>query len=404
MTQNSLIEEIVTKECERYDLEGCRFITDRRTVIRELCGQVSGIPDAACSSEEYAVWKQQLLERLYSRQGFANFLTGNRNYGKVYTMTRRLMKNFILRLRRAYKADTIDDELQVASCRTVAFKLSSPLFTAFYPQVLNAHSFYASPGQLENRCEVLMQQTYPLDYSRFREQLQSKDNEFWEELWTLVRQFVSCLMVSRSSSADREELIGEVSVESILSFQEQMEQHKLDAIATATHLLHSLRRTCRNKLHEFFYRQNKQQEELLDEAGWEQLTQTMDEMGSGSLLSSGDDDIVALLDVNEDDDYELSCLIVELLIRGEGVLYQQLIGTETEKVAVLMMHYIKQMSYEEIARQLYGTATSQSCSQLRQSTKRMKDYLKRRIRELVIQAQKGFFIPTAERSYYGQKM
>ena len=52
MTNNQLIEEIVTKECERYALEDSGFITDKRAVVKELSSaDNASLPDA-CSLKE----------------------------------------------------------------------------------------------------------------------------------------------------------------------------------------------------------------------------------------------------------------------------------------------------------------------------------------------------------------
>ena len=100
MTNNQLIEEIVTKECERYALEDSGFITDKRAVVKELSSaDNASLPDA-CSLKEFGEWKERLLNGWYSRKGFARFFCRKAEKPAMSRMVRRLSQNALSDIQR----------------------------------------------------------------------------------------------------------------------------------------------------------------------------------------------------------------------------------------------------------------------------------------------------------------
>ena len=102
MTNNQLIEEIVTKECERYALEDSGFVTDRRAVARELSCERNAFLPNGCSLEEFREWKEHLLNDWYSRKGFAKFFRRKAEKHCMFRMVRRLSQNALSAIQRVY--------------------------------------------------------------------------------------------------------------------------------------------------------------------------------------------------------------------------------------------------------------------------------------------------------------
>lgn len=73
MTDKWLIEEILTKECERYELEKSGFVTDRHRAVEELLAAEGGVEAVKCSLNEFVEWKGCLLSKWYAKKGFAKF-------------------------------------------------------------------------------------------------------------------------------------------------------------------------------------------------------------------------------------------------------------------------------------------------------------------------------------------
>lgn len=143
-----------------------------------------------------------------------------------------------------------------------------PFLKGFIRKPVGNGTLFVSPGQLETVCIDELSLLFPLTYPLLYERLTAKDNEFWEEIWRLIRRFVRFLVVDMGGKEDTE-MIQEVSMETVLSVQEQMERGKLEQITSARHLLNSLQMTGRNKFREWLRTESRKREEiLLSEEDW----------------------------------------------------------------------------------------------------------------------------------------
>lgn len=389
MTNNQLIEEIVTKECERYALEDSGFVTDRRAVVKELsCEGNTFLPDG-CSLVEFGVWKERLLGNWYLRRGFARFFRRKAEKHCMFRMVRRLSQNALSAIQRRQTEATIDEELKMEEGRTVAFRLSSALFTKFYQEICCNGTLFASPGELEKSCINGVCSLFPLDYASLYERLIAKDNEFWEEIWRLIHRFIRFLVVEKSK--EDEEAVKEVSMETVISVQEQLERGKLAQIVSARHLLNSLQMTGRNKFREWLRTEKKRQEEiLLEDEDW-QCLECQDSVVSGSEKIDGR--FAYLLEVNEKNEYDVCCALADILSYGYGRVYDELVGDMQDVAQAISMLYVENKRYEEIAWTLYGVSSGRKLDNLRKSVSRGKEYLKKRMANLIIEYKRKGYVP-----------
>lgn len=384
MTTSALIEEIVTKECERYELEKSGFVSDRGAVVSELVsGSYASLPES-CSPEEFAEWKQSLLDDWYSRKSFARFFRRKAEKRCMFRLVKRLLQNRLSRLRRRQTAKTLDDELKVEEGRTVAFKLSSALFVELYQKVCCGNALFVSPGQLEDCCVGELHSLFPLDYASLYKRLCVKDNEFWEEIWRLVHRFVRFLVTEKRGRED-EETVKDVSMETVLSVQEQLERGKLEQITSARHLLNSLQTTARNKLYEWFRAADKRKEEIcLDEEDWMQLgLKEVNSTEAEAGVMHGHFDY--LLEVDENNEYEVCCALADVLNYGQGRVYEELVEDRQELAQIISMLYVENRQYEEIARVIYGDRVdARKLASIRKTVSRGKEHLKKRMVSLIL--------------------
>lgn len=389
MTNNQLIDEIVTKECERYALEDYGFVTDRRAVVKELsCANTISLPEA-CSLQEFGEWKERLLNDWYSRKGFAKFFRRKAEKPAMFRMVRRLSQNALSAIQRRQAEATIDEELKVEEGRTVAFKLSPALFAKFYQETCCNGTLFISPGQMEKSCIDGIRSLFPLKYTSLYERLSVKDNEFWEEIWRLIHRFVRFLVVEKSR--EDEEAVKEVSMETVISVQEQLERGKLAQIASACHLLNSLQMTGRNKLHEWLRTEGRRSKEiLLEDEDW-QCLECRDSVRSASEKIDGR--FAYLLEVNEKNEYDVCCALTDILCYGHGSVYDELTEGMRDTVRAISMLYIENKKYEEIAFILYGASGGQKPGNLRKSVSRGKEYLKKRMVNLIIEYKRKGVVP-----------
>lgn len=376
-----LIEEIVAKECERYELEKSGFVTDRWAVARTLIVNPCAAMPEACSPEEFVGWKERLLNDWYTRKEFACFFRQKAEKQCMFGMVKRLLQNTVSRLRRKHFMLTIDDELKVEGGRTVAFKLSSSFFSELYPEICCNGTLFISPARLEEACVSRVQATFPLEYSVVYERLSVKDNEFWEEIWLLIQRFVRFLVTEYKGSGEGE-TIKEVSMEAALSIQEQLERGKLKPIASASHLLNSLQMTCRNKFRESLRAEERKREEaLLEEEDWLFLECQKENVVEPDGM---DGRFAYLLEVNEKSEYDVCCALADVLSYGRGEVYAELVEGMQETVQAMSLLYVENKRYEEIAQMLYGKFNERQLATLRKTVSRGKEYLKKKMTSLIV--------------------
>lgn len=389
MTNIELIEEIITKQCERYALEDSGFVSDRLAVVKELSCCAHAHLSASATLNEFARWKDRLLNDWYSRKGFSGFFRRKAEKPCMFGMVRRLVQHRLSVMRRQHTEATIDDELRVDKGRTVAFKLSLQLFKKFYRETCCSDALFASPGQLEQNCMDGMNSLFPLKYASFYERLSAKDDEFWQEIWRLVHRFVRFLVLDKHN--EDEEAVKEVCMETVISVHEQLERGRLAQIMSARHLLNSLQMTGRNKFHEWLRAEGKRsQEVLLEDEDWQGL-EFRDTASPGYERLDGRFDY--LLEVNDKSEYDVCCALVHVLTYGHGKVYQELVGGMEDVVQSISMRYVENKSYEEIATVLYGASGGRKLESMRKSVSRGKEYLKKRMANMIVEYKRKGCVP-----------
>lgn len=212
--------------------------------------------------------------------------------------------------------------------------------------------------------------------------LTAKDNEFWEEIWRLIRRFVRFLVVDMGGKEDTE-MIQEVSMETVLSVQEQMERGKLEQITSARHLLNSLQMTGRNKFREWLRTESRKREEiLLSEEDWGKVEQAKEDRREVDTCGANRR-FDYLLDIDEKDEYEVCCALVDVLSYGSGKVYGELVEGREELARAMLLLYVENKPYEEVVRILYNTSDTSKLVNLRKSVSRGKEYLKKRMADLI---------------------
>lgn len=386
-----IIEEIVNKECERYELEEGGFIYDRKELIHLItkCPHTL-LSQSDNSPEDFSGYKSRLLTYLYTQKNYAAYFHRSRSKLFMRKLIRRLMKNAISFLRQKNTEITIDQEMRLPLQHTLAFKLSTAFFAQLYPELFASPRLFATPEQIELYCEASVKELYPLNYPRLIKCLKQRDDEFWTEIIFLIRRFCFYLLRRKQPTCVREEIKKEIEMESILSVQEQIKKDKLENLESGTHLFHSLRTTCRNKMLEYYHRHIQQKETMLDCENWDLIAQESEDTSfMDTQRMEFENKFLYLLDLNTENDYDLSCAVVDVLCYGKGKIYQQLVKDDKDKVDILMMHSYEGKEYTEIATILHGNSETSTCAALRQTVTRIKRQLKKRMKKIVQQLKQG---------------
>lgn len=389
MNKVSLIEEIVKKECERYDLKKGGFISNSEEVILELAKSPYAELREGYTPEEFREWKEKLLLHLYTQHNYARYFYHKQGSRFLYLLSQRLMRNFTANLWRTHATPTLDHELHVGKQTTIAFKLSNRLFADVYPSIWSKTVLITAPNQIEEQCATSAQELFPMALPRFIERLQRNDPQFWSEIVKVIKTIARYVTINQAwVNQEIEEAADVVTADAALSLQEQICNNKLEHLTSGTHLYHSLKLTCRNKLYEYFRFEGKHQEEVITEQEWERLETSIQDSTDAEGFEE-QSHFAYLQEIDPNNSYELSCAIVDILCHNKGELYRQLTHGQEEKTEILMMHLYQQLSYDEIARQLYQelppSEHRKACDKLRQATSRAKKHLRERMKQLILE-------------------
>lgn len=374
MENVEIIKEILEKECERYELCKYGFVRDVELISCSMAEEYAG----EMGENSFTTWKNGLVREFYIRHKYGLFYQSNQSSGKFYSLIKRLMSGVLSVTRKEHKGTTIDQELRVQRSRTIAFKLTSPLYETIYGHHFGKVQLFNTPVELEEYCKHCLDGYYPLDKNDLLEQLQSDDNELWAELLKVIHAITQRIVYSWGvSSARFNEVVEEISANTRMTFLKKLDEKAAERYQSATHLYNSLQEICRYKMHEM------QKEEMRSESILFQADLKVCDVED----VAADMDLLALEEVDIHNDYELAQAIVQILCRREGELYDLLVGNEQQKVDILWKHVYSGKKYEELALEenpgLSGLRLYTRCAGMRQESKRAKNYLLRRIKLVI---------------------
>ena len=378
MENIEIIKEILEKECERYELCKYGFVRDIESVSCSMAGEYAD----EMGRKSFSAWKSGLVRDFYIRHKYSLFYQSNQSSGKFYLLIKRLMRGVLSATRKEYKQATIDHELHVQPSRTIAFKLTSPLYETIYGSHFAKVQLFSTPIELEEYCKHSLTEYYPLDKNALLEQLQSDDNELWGELLRVIQILTQRIVYSWGvSSARFNEIVEEISANTRMTFFKKLDGKVTERYQSATHLYNSLQEICRYKMHEM------QKEEMRNESILFKADLKEYDVKDVAI----DVDSLSLEDVDICNDYELAQAIVQILCRRQGELYDLLVGNEQKKIDILWKHVFGGKKYEELALEenpaLHGLKLYTRCAAMRQESKRAKNYLLRRIKFVICYVQ-----------------
>lgn len=349
MNAKDFIKELVEKECERYDLIAGGFITGSDEVTEVLLQALPDFTGVENAESAFIRWKETFCRDFYTQLDYAGFLRAAKNDKSYFRpLVKRLIRNILYDLRRKHTSVTIDEELKTEFPRTLAYQLSVPLFSSLYAVLADKRNLFVTPVQVEERCGQLARENFPLDFSALVDRLKKKDREFWNEIFAIIRRLAYGVLQSKFLTSDRrDEIAGEVSLESGTLLQRQLDDDELNHIQSAGYLRNYLRKVCFNKMQEYFKSSDKfSKEELLGEEEWKAVDCiSVEDEPSGN---------IDLYDVDVTNKKELVAAIFSLLLGPDCRERQLLVGKDENKCRIFLMQIHQQMKYEDMACTLYG--------------------------------------------------
>ncbi len=395
MTTIEAIREIVYKECERYRLTNSKFISDRDEAVAQLHDQISE-PLPTTSYNEFVEWKRRALNKFYTLNKYSIYATKNRE--QIYSLAYSLSRGIVAAMKISSdkkREKTIDDELRISinEIESVAFKLSQAIFEILFEDIYPEKQIFFQPDQIEDRCQRVCGELYPLSYRDFYNRLRENDSEFWDDVWKMIYHYMKAYLTKRGVTINREDIRSEVASEAIISFREQLLSSKLEGVESASHLINSMHRTCIYKYQECYHAKSNKKEDILDDKEWNRLNAKeideeqvdhIDEESAKDRLSIRESLISADPTIHD----EVSLIMIDILAKRQEPFFSLIVGSNLESAEILIKHYFDGMSYDEIAEELSTTANPKSSSTLRQNVSRVKDRLWRETKKLIEKHQK----------------
>ncbi len=393
MKQNETIKEIVYKECERYKLINKRFLTDRDEAVSQLCREITE-PLPSDSYEDFLLWRKRLLHKFYLMNGYSKYATQSRD--DIYILAHSLSRNIVATMRQVSnkKGDkTIDNELRVKMNKidSVAFKLSQELFDMLYEEIYPNNQIFTQPDQIEDRCERSCQELFPLSYKEFYDRLIQNDSEFWSDVWSMIRCYVNLLMNRYSSVTNRQDTELEITSETAISIQDQINRSKFEGIESAEHLLNSIHRTCSYKCHETFNAKMRRKEDLIEDKKWITLDSAEPDPQLDQPVRTPESYHIeeSMHDADASNNHAAGLIMIKILQSRCEPFFSRLCESDPQKVNIFLKYYFDEETYEEIAQEMGLEPNPTNKATLRKSASRIKDRLLLQTKVLIKEVQQS---------------
>ncbi len=391
------IKEILTHECQTYAIAKCvEYNSNCVHVIDQLYDKQIEAVDNQTNVADFIKWRDYLLTSFYNQINFSNILRNSDNERVIYPMVYKVLKGEVTEMVKQSTSPTIDDELKINKLkhtggkygekRSVAYKLSQQMYQELYPDIINESTFISSSKILIHRCQSICHSLFPLTYPNLAQRLREKDNEFWAEMVDVVKNFAMFLFYKAGVAGSREDEMSDFSMDCIEVLRKQSERDELATKSSATHLLHSIQVTCRNKWKEYQRQCNRYNTHFTREEDREWAKMADDSNLNYETMTNNRYDALEeldLLNVDTRNNYEVSCAVVHLLLHPDSYFYKLLVGKKESDVDILIWHTLDKMSYDEIAIKIYGEATDKNKATIRQKSSRITNWLKTRLIELI---------------------
>jgi hypothetical protein len=237
-----------------------------------------------------------------------------------------------------------DKELKVR--KTIAYHLSTLIFSGFFDDFRKSNVAFATPKELKQYFANMAKEIYPLSFFRFIAQLENRDDEFWNRVGDLLIKLSKLVTIPNiSSSLYRDIADGEIVSESYLVIKQSVDEQKV-RFNDALHFRKYSYQVCKNKCHEYMRKSRNHRTDSLEDV----FIQVEDETLPDSIVEKEED---ILYDVNPDNPYEMAKLLSFILYHSEHPLYQTIVKGEEERVSLLKDIAIEGLSYDQVIEQRY---------------------------------------------------
>ena len=385
-----LLSEILKKENERFKLDKIGFI---RNLTWEIDYILSTLPLCKIPPENletFRKWKFSLLEEYYERKRFSDFVSTHLEAPSFRKMVFDLFQT-ILKYRYAHEPRTETDRYLAPAGETLSYLLCQER-PSFYKNYFTPSSLFNSPSRLHSYCQEICQKIFPLSTAMVIDFLKQNNKPCWEKLCIRLKTLTEIVTKNKLQSYN-DDAIQDIWTETCFELKKALQQEKLQQDTPAQSVIAYAAGIVQNKIREFFRKQKKDPYLFIENWDQETVVKNSGMYTNTAMENSVRKDFLNLQEIDQNNEYEFQMALSCILYDQTHPQHRELTEGMEDKINTLMAHYLKNQSYEEIAKEKYGILSDKDlqkrANKLRQDVSRVKIKIKERFQEILSSKKKG---------------
>lgn len=386
-SQNSThhsLSEILRKENERFKLDKIGFFRNLPLEVEYIIHTVPSYKKMPESKESYRKWKISLLEEYYEKKNFSDFMSTHLETLSFRKMVFDLFQ-IILEYRYTHEPRTEADRHLAPAGETLSYLLCQERLS-FYKCYFNTKLHFNSTQKLQQYCQDISQKIFPLSTADIIDFLKKDNKPCWEKLCIRLKMLTEIVTKNRIQSYYND-TVQDIWTETCFELKKALQNEKLQQDVSAQNVIAYAAGIIQNKIREFFRKQKKEPYQFTENWDQETVLSNSGMYTRTDIENSARENFVNLKAIDKDNEYEyqmaLSCVLYDQAHPQHSCLIQ---GIE-DKINILLAHYLKNQSYEEIAKEKYGSLSDKElqkrANKLRQDVSRVKVKIKERFNEML---------------------
>lgn len=318
MIQNKecIIREFLMKDNENYNLTSLGFIQDFEKEISFLLELSQDLPMTT-----FSAWKHLLLNTYYAERQFSAFVQSNINVSlfieNIYSKAQNMVET------KYWKESPAEVNTYIAAFKdSLAYLLPRDLFLKYYHYYFTTDLRLNTPEELYYYCQQITDTIFPLSSTEILEHVKNAHPVFCTGISKWLKKLI------RQDLPERED----IHHETYIAFIEAIKKNRLATPEQPLSIRNYAIGIIKNKFMES-YRQRK------------------------TLVLKEENQLISLLDQKNPETEEWLIekeKILNILQDPDNPLQKELFRGIEDKIEIFILHFVKGLSYEEIAIQKYG--------------------------------------------------
>lgn len=380
-----LLTEAFTKDIERYELDKIGFITNKQKETDILLRYIPRTFVSFTNVESYRQWYTGILQTYYQKKNFSGFVQNALQVPAFRKMVFRLMSG-ILKKRYECEATTETDSFLAYPGKTLSYLLCYEDFITIYTEHFTNSKSFETPASLNQYCTNLLSRLFPLSNEQILQALAQDKHIYWESICYRLKTLTESV-TKTSIMTYKSDTIHDIWTETCLELKKAIKSGRIPSTADARSVLAYAAGIIKNKIKAFFRKQKNDPYFLVE--NWEQelSLKNSPEFSYEFKEIFNMQDFFDLGDINSEDEYEVRKALSYALYYQDNPIHKQLTEGLEDKIEILIAHYVRKQSYEDIAQEKFGNLPPEQhkkeIDKLRQDVSRVKIKIKERFKKIM---------------------